>query len=239
MTFQYLVGLRWGAAIAAVLALAGCGAAAASTNDPSPGTTRSGTSVPDAQIVRDARLRLTDFPSGWTASPLPAKTTLTGCQGVNGAKAAVRARMSSQEFLQSRAHLEAESAAYVYADAATARHWFAELTSSQTRECFGRALVKGVSVSSHASGVTIGPIRARDLAIAPIGDQAAASRVSIRISTVAASVDADADLVFVRVDRGLVLFVFGAVQSPFDHTLDTRLVRTVTGRLATDLGRSP
>lgn len=240
MTFQNLAVFRRAMTTAALVALAGCAAAAAAaSNTPAPGTIRSGSSVADGRIARDARLRLADFPSGWTATPRPSIVVHTSCQAVNGAQTAVRALMRSPEFLQSNGLVQAESTAYVYADAATARHyWFAELSSRATRNCLAHALVESVSAAARSQGVIVGPVRTRPLALATIGDQRSASRLIVRVSKDTLALDADADLVIVRIGRGLAVFSFGAVASPFGHRLETRLVQTVAGRLGTDLGRA-
>src|SRR5207253_1223347 len=121
-------------AMVALVALVGCGAgSSAATVGASPvgaspaaattahaitstrtGTSRSAAGVAiDRRIARDAQLRLTDFPSGWTSSPRPASTTGATCRSISGAKAAVTAHQSSPELMFGSA-ATADSAAYIY-----------------------------------------------------------------------------------------------------------------------------
>ena len=226
-----------GAAVVAVAALAGCGVAAANSADMTVGTVRSGTGLSDSRIAHDAQLRLSDLPSGWVSSPRPAPLR-SNCTGLNDAKAAVRVRGDSPQFSRgnSRAARSAYSATYVYSDTAKATHWFGELTSLDTRACLGRFLRAGLIKNLDSQRVSVGPVRAGELPVAPVGDQATATRFIIRVSSRELTVDANADLVFVRVGHGVLIFTFAGVGSPFDTALEARLVKTVANRLRADVG---
>jgi hypothetical protein len=241
-------------ALVALVALAGCGArssaatvgaapAAATTASPAVTATRSGTSrsaagvAVDRRIARNARLRLTDFPSTWTSSPRPAATVGAKCPGISEAKAAVSARAASRAF-ESGSRATADGAAYIYADIATAMHWFAALSSGKTSTCLVHALRDDVSAQVRSQGARLASITASRATIAPVGDQRAADRFVVRLSAAAASGKADIDLVFVRVGRGVAAFSLTRVAGPFDRTLETKLVSSVVGRLAAGLKTS-
>ena len=226
-----------GAAVVAVAALAGCGVAAANSADPTVGTIRSGAGLSDGRIAHDAQLRLGDFPSGWVSSPRPLPLE-SKCTGLNGAKAAVRVRGDSPQFSQESARIaySAYSATYVYSDTNRATHWFGELTSLDTRACLGRFLRAGLIKNLDSQRVSVGPVRAGELPVAPVGDQATATRFIIRVSSRELTVDANADLVFVRVGHGVLIFTLAGVGSPFDTALEARLVKTVANRLRADVG---
>ena len=113
-TSQYLSILRCGAAVVALAALAGCGAAAANPSDPTVGTIRSGAGLSDGRIAHDAQLRLSDLPPGWVSSPRPSPLK-SNCTGLNGAKAAVRFRGDSPQFSRG-CWRSAFCATYVYSD---------------------------------------------------------------------------------------------------------------------------
>lgn len=122
---------------------------------------------------------------------------------------------------------------------ATAKHWFAEFTSRGTRACLARLLHKALTATARAQGFTLGPVTTRSLAVAPVGDQDSAFRVSVPVSTSGLTLKVDADAVFVRAGRGIEIFALAGVGSPFDPALEARVVNTVTGRLASDLRRAP
>jgi hypothetical protein len=218
----------------ALLILGGYGAVGASAAGPPPGTIHSGTSLSDSRIARDAELRPSDFPRGWVSTPGPTTLGHSPCPSVNGAQAAVSAAAISPEFFARDART-AESTTYLYGDTKEATRWFGQLTSRRTRNCVVRTISQSATATARSEGATAGPVRARRLATPPIGDETAGTRLSIRISSGGIGLDADADLIFVRVGRSIVVFDFGGVGSPFGRGLESKLMGTVALRLARDL----
>ncbi len=253
-TWQPLVLVRCVLAAVALVALVGCGARsgaatvaaspAAATTPHAITSTRSGTSrsaagvAIDRRIGRDAQLRPTDFPARWTSSPRPAASAGARCPAIRGAKAAVSAREASPEFKQGSA-ATADSVVYMYADTATATHWFVQLSSPGTRTCLLRALRESVGFQAAAQGASLDSITARRLTIAPAGDQHAAHRFVVRLSDRRFRGKAEADVIFVRVGRGVAGFAVNQVGGPFDRNLETKLVRSVTDRLTAGLKSAP
>lgn len=251
-TSRYVALLRCGigaVALAALLALVGCGAGnSAATVAASPAaatphaitSTRSGTSrsaageAIDRRIARDAQLRLTDFPARWTSTPRPAASAGARCPSIRGAKAAASARQASPQFMLGSATTVASSAD-VFADVATATHWFVQLASPDSRNCLLRALRESVGFQAAAQGASLDSVTARRLTIAPAGDQHAADRFVVRLSDWRFHGKAEADVIYVRVGRGIVALAVNQVGGPFDRSLETRLVRTVSDRLAAGL----
>jgi hypothetical protein len=215
----------------ALVVLAGCGAASAHGTEPLPGTIRSGTSLSDGRIARDARLRLTDLPPGWKTIPKPSLFAGLSCPGLSGAKSATSARMTSPEFQLGQA--EAVSAAYVYATSAAAKHWFGQLSSAKTRACIGNSVRRILGAAERPRGVDVA-VTTRRAIVVPVGDERVADRISIRLSALGASERAYLDLVFVRAGRGIAAFSLADVGTVFQ--LETQVVQTVVGRLTADLG---
>jgi hypothetical protein len=257
-TFHHVVLVRCGVAAAAVAALVGWGASSSAAAGVAPavnaasthsvGATRSGTSrsaagvAIDRRIARDARLRLSDLPPGWTADPT-ASTPITAapCPGLSAARAAVSARTASPAFSLSAGDTRnAQSVADLYADTGTAKHWFAEITGRGTRACLVRMLRKALPTALPSS-ITVGPITDPSLPVAPIGDNDAAFRLTVPLFSADSGMttNIDVDLVFVRVGRGIAIFSLGGVGSPFDPALETTLVTSVADRFATDLRSAP
>jgi hypothetical protein len=249
-------------ALAGLVALVGCGAssdaatvaaspAAATTPHAATSTqtttsthavtsTRSGTSrsaageAIDRRIARDAQLRLTDFPARWTSTPRPAASIGARCPAIRGAKAAASARQASPQFMLGSATM-AGSSADTFADVATATHWFVQLASPETRTCLVRALRESVGFQAAAQGASLDSVTARRLNIAPGGDQHTANRFVVRLSDGKFRGKAEPDVIYVRVGRGIVALSVNQVGGPFDRSLETRLVRTVSDRLAAGL----
>jgi hypothetical protein len=249
-TSHRVVLLRYGAGLVAVAALVGCGARtsaatvaaspAAATSSHAITATRSGTSrsaagvAIDRRIARDAELRRSDFPVGWVSTPRPAPTSRT-CPTVRQARAAVSARGASREFAQGSASspaATADSVAYIYADPATAAHWFARLTGRGNFACLVRVLRESVLAQTRGQGARLDSITARPLTVAPAGDERAAERVVVRLSAGTFSGKAEADVIFLRTGRGVEVLVVNRVGAPFDPALETKLVRALSDRLA-------
>jgi len=192
----------------------------------------------DNRIARDAQLQPSDFPSGWSSNPRPPATTGGKCPSIRAARAAVSGHARSREFGQAAGGLAAataDSAVYIYADTADARHWFALLSSPSTRACLVRVLRKSTEAEVRGQGGTLDSVTASRVRVAPAGDQRAADRIVIRLTAGRFHGKAEADVIFVRVGRGIAEFALGQAGAPPDHGLETRVVRTVTDRLAAGL----
>ena len=129
----------------------------------------------------------------------------------------------------------AASSADVFADAATATHWFGQLSSHDTRTCLLRALRESVGFQAAAQGASLDSVTASRLTIAPAGDEHAAARFVVRVSDGSFHGKAEADVIYVRVGRGVAALAVNQVGGPFDRNLETRLMRTITERLAAGL----
>lgn len=247
MTRQNVVLARRGLAAAVLVALlagaATVGAAAAATSSHPVVSTRSGTSrstagqAVDRYIARDASLRRSDLPAGWTSSPAPADTMGSGCPGLDQAKAAASAHVASREFMLGDS-VTAESAVYVYADTPTAIHVFAQLTSHRTTKCLVHALKEAVGFEAAAQGATLDSITQHHLIIQPVGDEDSSRVLVVRVSDGPVKATAYADVIYVRVGRSIAAFSLGNVGQLFDSGLENKLTTAVAGRLRSGLGSS-
>jgi hypothetical protein len=203
--------------------------------------TRSGTSgstpsfVIDQRIARDARLRLSDLPSGWMAGDtVSTPTAAAPCPDLRRAQGFVSGASVSPAFSDGGIR-SVQSETYVYADTALARHWFAEFSSRSTRACLARLIREESAAAVVAEGFTVGSLTTRSVPVAPVGDERGAFHVIVPVSGAGVSFKVEADAVFVRTGRGIAIFSLASLQSPFDPGLERTLVRTVTARLAGDL----
>jgi hypothetical protein len=80
-------------------------------------------------------------------------------------------------------------------------------------------------------------VSARSAIINPVGDQHAADRIIVGLTTGGTTVRAYLDLDFVRVGRAIALFSLVNAGVIFDSGLQAKLAQTVARRLAADLGR--
>jgi hypothetical protein len=228
-----------------VAGLVGCGASSsAATVDPHPAASpaaRVAHLASERRIAHDALLRRSDFPAGWAQTGQPHPTARSACTAGADARALASARMLSPEFTLSRTSIEtADNAVFLDPTTTDAQRSFAELTTRRTLACLGRLVRRSVIASTRGQGakVNVGRAEIGSLTIAPIGDQSSASRLIIKVSTLGISLTADADVIFVRVGRGVEIFTFARIGSPFDRALEPQLMTPVVGRLSTDLGHT-
>jgi hypothetical protein len=236
------------AATFALCALAGCGDD--SNNAPRPQGTTEATAATeptpdpdkDEAIARAAQFRLEDFPSGWQQSDEEPESEGADCDAIQDARNDVNARASSPSFAEGE-NTEAASTVYIFADAAQAQNAFDELSSQETRECVGDEFADTVKEATKSpagafdpDAVTVGEPATGRIQVDSVGDYSDAGRVTLPLSAEGIDVDYAVDLVFVRVDRGIALLVFGDVLTPFDEELRSDLTSKVTRRLAAEFG---
>src|SRR5262249_39156758 len=152
-----------------------------------------------------ARLRLSDLGPGWVAGSSAARPTAEEpCPSLRRAAGAISAAKISPLFSISSGHpLTAQGETYVYADIAQATHWFDEFSSRRTRACLAALLREELSTAVIEPGVRIGAVTLHSLAVSPVGDQDSAFRVHVPVTGGGVNLKVDADVVFVRVERGL------------------------------------
>jgi hypothetical protein len=250
MTFHRAVPLCLGGAVLALAAFFGWGAGSSAAATGAIGThrtvaTRSGTSgspagmAADQRIANDARLRLSDLPAGWVGGSAASRPTADApCPSLRRAAGWISAGKISPAFSVSTGNpLTAQTETYIYADTALAKHWFGEFSSRQTRACLARILRTELATTVELPGITLGKIRIHGIAVAAVGDQDSAFRVTVPVFGSGVTLEVDVDVVFVRTGRGLEIFSLGALGRPFDPTLEGTVLNHVTARLATDLQR--
>jgi hypothetical protein len=132
-----------------------------------------------------------------------------------------------------------QSAVYLYASGAEATRRFARVSSADTATCLGRLLREGLVMTGRPQGLSVGPVDARTVYTDPLGDERAASRLTVPVSGSGVSVTAVVDLVSVRVGRGIAISLFGGAVSPVNSEFEAKLVGTVVERLSTGVTHAP
>jgi hypothetical protein len=193
------------------------------------------TAAAEQRIGAGAQLRLADFPSGWEDGGRN-ESPPSRCPAVKEAKRTVSARVTSAVFAHGK-NTQAESAVYLYSDAATAQQSFAALTTSATRACLARELAARLEKAARASHarLAVGQPRTGRVALDRLGDERNAARITLPVRTRATDVDLIVDIVYIRVGRGLALPFFVDALAPFDPDLRADLTGKVVHRLAARL----
>jgi hypothetical protein len=204
--------------VLAAAAVTGCGAEA------------SGHRPSDRAIARRAVLRLTDLPHGWKPERGRGAQGRTVCR-LSHARDAAAGTANSPTFARNRRQ-DAESAVYVYRDAATARREFGRLTDRGARRCYQageRAAVAGTPHVKFLAAVT------HEARMAPLGDQRADVRVKVVYTDHGSPSGAVFDLEFVRAGRGVVVSFYSRLFQPLAGELRRSLTGAEVRRLSDGL----
>jgi hypothetical protein len=185
----------------------------------------------DKQIAEQSGLELEDFPSGWKKVGEGGGEDMS-CNSVVAAQGMTTAHWTGDRF--GREILQSESTVYVFADEATARKGYEQLTSAETPKCLADAMAEGLG---RASGeVKFGKTRTSSLQVEAPGDEARGARVMAPFTSRGVKGEVDADLVFARTGRGVALIAFVSAFEPFDESLRGQLTKTAVSRLTQALG---
>lgn len=173
----------------------------------------------DQQIALRARLRLIDFPAGWSGHPTPRD----GPNCVDGLQRATTAFRTSASF--EAPAFGVNSTAYIFRDVATATHWFKVLSGRSTLRCVAAVLTRGPDLA-----------RISTLPISPVGDQRAATRFTVANRSDSSlghtqNPDDILDFELVRVGRAVELLQFAGHARPLSRRLEARLTARATARL--------
>lgn len=237
------------AVVATALLIAGCGSShksadtATHASTPTSATTPTATAenrpeVPaDHAIASGALLTLPDFPTGWQQQDQSGGKSSLTCPAIATARASLSGRATSPQFAKGSDDF-VDDVVYVYPSASAAQTSFAGLSGATDRLCIGKALgnqLAKAAASTSSTKVTFGQPSSAVLSISPVGDQAAAGRITIPYTVQGVNLEAVVDLVFVRVDRGIQILSFIGSAGAFDPTAETDLTRAATNRLAAQL----
>jgi hypothetical protein len=232
-----------GLAVVIVAALVGCGSGSESHATPAPSktspapapTTKSAkqSTAADRQLASGALLRLSDLPSGWTASDDSDESSDTPCEQIKTAKAQTSARSNAPDFGKGD-NTQVSHTVYVYADEGAAGRNFVALTSQALRVCVGHQL--GDAMKKGIGGeATVGKVATSQLGIDPVGEESAAAHITFPLSTQGVDVDINLDLVIVRQGRAISLLLLIDSFTEFDDDLRSQLTSTTAERLQTAL----
>jgi hypothetical protein len=176
------------------------------------------TPAADQRIAERAVLKASDAPRGWTSHDDDSPPT-RACRALTAAADRASGRARSPTF-EPRGAFATRGVVYVYGDAAAAKRHLRAMSGDATMRCYGRFLERELTET----------VEREPLDVRRVGDERAGTRFTI-------GTELSADLVFVRVGRGLSLLFGIGERSPFDER--HALIATQTRRLQSALSRRP
>lgn len=174
-----------------------------------------------------ARLRLGDFPPGWTAHDDEAAPAESPCATVRDARRAVVARARSPEFTRGDAQSVSQTV-YVYATEAEASAWFDRLISDSTRRCMGDSISDAIADGLEAD--TAAP-QTGELRVPPLGTASHAARVTTPATVDGAEVEIVSDVLIIQAGQGLAFTVLVGASAPIADDLRDTLAAQAARRL--------
>jgi hypothetical protein len=225
--------------------------AKASTNTSStqtaPNTTPQGLAR-DRALGTVGLLRLSDFPSGWVATPRQKKSTpqprleaeAASCLHVPLSQLGQHEQqeLESPKFA-SQGGSSVENSVTVRPTAADAANSFAVLANPRTPGCltqiFGKLLSSelqgGGSKRKLPPGISLGAPYVERLSFAPLGDQTVAYRFVIPINTPTLKLKTYLDIIAVRAGRADTSFTFTGTLKPVSAGAEQQLTTAAVSRL--------
>ncbi len=217
------------------LALAACGGSDGD-GDETAATTSTATKATEQRIAGASALSLKDLPKKWFVAADSSDSSRFTCKPVLEARAAVSARKASPVFQ----HIplgQVTHTVYLYADERRAIDAFDKLTAPKTRDCYATEF-KALTAKSADGGLEAGDVTATELEIDSAGAQSSGLRIALKYEIAAQSGTLTADLVLVRVGRGVSLLTLADEMNPIDAKLRGRLVTTMVRKLDRALASS-
>lgn len=177
----------------AVIALTGCGSSSSSsttktttaTSTPTTTTSTGPSAEADKQVAGRSSLRLSDFPTGWEQKDT-GESQPSDCSAVKEAKGTANATTTSPQFSSDNDKVQASSATYVYRSIADAERGFTQLSNEATRTCLAKEVAERATKQNE---VTLGEITTGQVRIGGVGDERAASRLTIPVKASGVTID--------------------------------------------------
>jgi len=247
------------AACGALIAVAGCGDSSedatqtAAGQTQTPPTATAGSSPPatpstvantpavdkeaDQRIADAAALKLSDLPSGWTASPDDSESETMTCSGYDKLRNQATARGHGLVFSNASENAEVIQNVWLYPDGRAPQQIMDLFDDQEFINCYAAALADSLkeAYEQAGKGVKVNDVKASMLRVADQGDQSAGLRAAIELNVDDTDVDAVMDVSLVRVGRGMELIATYAAFSPMSDTERDRLSAISVDRLSAAL----
>jgi hypothetical protein len=182
----------------------------------------------DGQIARRAVITRHDLPAGWRY--VQSRGAIR-CPMLRPTRHATTAVVQGPVFARRR-EAELSTGVWMFPSTAAARRGFAMLAGGVVARCYTGKLMRAFAAKSR---FVLGRAARTPVALGPVGDARAASRVAVNISQGGATGTLNIDTTYVRRGRAVVTGVFVGAGAPLDPALRTRLLRAASRRLSDGL----
>jgi hypothetical protein len=182
------------------------------------------------QVVESMLLRLSDFPTGWRATPSEEKEGCAGIQKLSD-RYDLLAHEDSKDFAQGET-ATASSGSGLFPDEATAKDALNYEEGAIQSEEMQRCLDKYVRENTPGD-ISFGEIQIGQVSFPRLGERSSAWEIVIPVQSQGINATAYVDAVYIREGRSFSVLEFSDVFSPFDESMREELARTVAKRMQT------
>jgi hypothetical protein len=195
----------------------------------------------DRAIGQGALLRLSDFPTGWTAEPNESNpkgaAALASCLGVAPSLLFGKpTRVDSPKFKHSGGDTVENSVA-VEPTTAIAKEWIAAYKQERAASCLETAIT--TKLKESAAEVTYGKATVAPMSFPSYGEELVAYRITVPAKGEGTSIDIYLDGVLMRVGRGHTSLDFTSSLTPSESVQEEHLTSVTAGRLQQALAAAP
>jgi hypothetical protein len=159
-------------------------------------------------------LRLSDFPSGWKATPATTSSTTTGtnkfasiaaCEGVTGSTTGTALPSAQASFSDKKTAQFAFETVGVFPSTAATKQVYGLFSAPNASTCVGQVLTKAVAAGTTTGNITASDITVSRLPVARMGQASTALHLSIPLTLEGTQLTMNADFVVIRKDKNIAI----------------------------------
>lgn len=182
----------------------------------------------DQARAKAASLRLSDFTTGWTATPSKPDSSHPKCSKYNPNQSDLveTGKYDSPDFTRTSDNSFVSVSTGVFKTSVMAKTGYVRVTNPQLPACFGEIFSKGVTKPSSAKVLS-----ARPLTFPKAGDRSNAYRLAVSVKTPTATLPVTADMILFNKGRTDVAVIFLGIGKPLPATLEQQAVSLILSRV--------
>jgi hypothetical protein len=180
----------------------------------------------DQERAEQMILQLSDFPTGWRATPSDDDEEGPDCFEFDVEGLVVTGRAESPDFEQGST-TTASSAGGVYESLEDAEKAYSQLADPALTTCITDYLEAQSDDEATVKDASVG-----ELSFPAIGDASDARQIVVKIESEGLQVSAYVDLIVIQRERAVAALFFLNVLSPFDPEQEAELAKKVAARMA-------
>ncbi|HEX3947388.1 MAG TPA: hypothetical protein VHW47_06760 [Acidimicrobiales bacterium] len=192
----------------------GAGAVVAGLVAAGVGTTAAVASAKTSPKAKVQLLRVSDFPTGWKATPTTTASTTTGtnefaaiaaCEGLTGSTIDTTVPDAQASFSHKKTAQFAFETVGVFPSVGSSKQVYALFSAPKAPTCVGQALAKAVAAGTTTGNITSSDITVSKLPVPRIGAASTALQLAIPLTVEGTQLTMNADFVVIRKAKSIAI----------------------------------